>query len=204
MGSVCARVIAIVVPALVLLLGPLGEVADAQEWKIYLKGKVEPIVAQFYSEEAPWVFYGDDESMYVFAIGCNRVKSVERGGAAIPNPPCPVDQLPTTMPRVIVGIMELEDKRLEDGIARLREQTRAYAQAVVSTFAATQDLTGEGVGSARQQLTTTGLEAASFLQSQIQDTLVELGLTQRRVGALMDYRHSYPQRVRPRYFFAPR
>src|SRR5262249_30550579 len=72
--------------------------ADAQEWKIYLKGKVEPIVATFYSEEAPWVFYQDDESMYLFALGCNRIDRVERGGAPIPMPACPVEALPTTTP----------------------------------------------------------------------------------------------------------
>jgi hypothetical protein len=205
MGPVRARVIAVVALAVALGGGPLEGVADAQEWKIYLKGKVEPIVAQLYAEEAPWVFYRDDESMYVFALGCDRVLRVERGGTAIPLPACPVELLPTTMPRVLVNIMDLEDKRLEDGISRLREQTRAYAQALFSTFAATESLTAGGVDvAARQQMASQGLDAAAFLQSQINDTLFDIRLTRARVGALLEQARSYPPRPRQRYFFAPR
>jgi hypothetical protein len=205
MGPVRARVIPAVALSWALALGAFGEVADAQEWKIYLKGKVEPVVAQFYSEEAPWVFYRDDDSMYIFAVGCDRVLRVERGGTQIPLPPCPVELLPTTMPRVLVNIMDLEDKRLEDGIARLREQTRAYSQAIISTFAATQDLGPDAVGmGARQQMASQGLDAAAFLQSQIQDTLFDIRLTRDRVGALLEQARSYPPRPRQRYFFAPR
>jgi len=65
-----------------------------------------------------------------------------RHHAAIPPAPCPVDRLPTTMPRVYLGIMDLEAKRLDDSIARLREQTRSYAQAVIGTFAATGEFSG--------------------------------------------------------------
>jgi hypothetical protein len=206
MGSVRARVIAIVAPALALLLGPLGEVADAQEWKIYLKGKVEPVVAQFYTEEAPWVFYRDDDSMYVFALGCDRVLKVERGGTAIPLPACPVELLPTTQPRVLINIMDLEAKRLEDGITKLREQTRAYSQAVVGSLAATGEFTGGEQRSAAeaQRMRSQAFDAVAFLQSQINDTLFDIRLTEQRVGALLDASQSYPPRARQRYFFAPR
>jgi hypothetical protein len=204
MGPV--RLIPVVALSGVLVLGAFGEVADAQEWKIYLKGKVEPVVAQFYSEEAPWVFYRDDDSQYLFALGCDRVLRVERGGTQMPLPPCPVELLPTTMPRVLVNIMDLEAKRLEDGINRLREQTRAYAQAVVGSLAATGDLSGGEQRSIAesQRLRSQAFDAVAFLQSQINDTLFDIRLTEQRVGALLDASQSYPPRARQRYFFAPR
>src|SRR5262245_45883407 len=206
MGSLAARVIAIVAPVLVLLLGPLGGLADAQEWKIYLKGKVEPVVAQYYAEESPWVFYRDDDSMYTFALGCDRVLRVERGGTALPQPPCPVELLPTTMPRVLVNIMDLQATRLEDGITKLREQTRAYSQAVVGSLAATGEFTGGEQRSAAeaQRMRSQAFDAVAFLQSQINDTLFDIRLTEQRVGALLDASQSYPPRARQRYFFAPR
>jgi|RhiMetdeSRZDD1v2_1073273.scaffolds.fasta_scaffold117750_2 hypothetical protein len=190
---------------LALVVG-LTVAADAQEeWKIYLKGKVEPIVARYYAEEAPWVYYQDDESMYVFALGCNRIGRIERGGSAIPLPACPVELLPTTSPRILVAIMDLEAKRLEDGIARLREQTRAYAQAVVGTLAVTGELMGvQRTGEETQRLRSQSLDAVAFLQSQINDTLFDIRLTEQRVGALLDAAQSFPPRPRQRYFFAPR
>jgi hypothetical protein len=202
MNSQPVRLAVVIVAALVLAVA--GS-ADAQEWKIYLKGKVQPITASYYSEETPWIFYRDDDSMYVFALGCDRVQKVERAGAQIPTPACPVDQLPTTSPRVLVNIMDLEAKRLDDGIAKLREQTRAYAQAVVGTFAATGELFGERRPTVdSERLRAQSLDAVSFLQSQIQDTLFDIRLTEQRVGALLDASQSYPPRPRPRYFFAPR
>lgn len=175
--------------------------AGAQEWKIYLRGKGEPIVASFYHEEAPWVFYRDDQSMYVFALGCDRIERLERGGARIPSPACPVDRLPTTMPRVLIAIMDLESKRLDDSIARLREQTRAYAQAVIGTFAATGELFGER-GRMDVDLTRRrALDAVAFLQSQINDTLFDIRITEQRVGALLDSAKTYPRAARSRYFF---
>ncbi len=190
---------------LLLVFGPVAA-ADAQDqWKIYLKGKVEPIEARYYAEEPPWVFYQDDDSMYVFGLGCNRIARVERGGSAIPMPACPVELLPTTMPRILVAIMDLEAKRLEDGISRLREQTRAYAQAVVGTFAVTGELFGERrSGEDTQRLRAQSLDAVAFLQSQINDTLFDIRLTEQRVGALLDASQSFPPRPRQRYFFAPR
>jgi hypothetical protein len=44
----------------------------------------------------------------------------------------------------------------------------------------------------------------AFLQSQINDTLFDIRLTEQRVGALLDASQSYPPRARQRYFFAPR
>jgi hypothetical protein len=179
--------------------------ADAQEWKIYLKGKVEPIVANYYAEEAPWVFYQDDESMYTFALGCNRIDRVERGGAPIPAPACPVDALPTTTPRILVNIMDLESKRLDDGIAKLREQTRAYADAVVGSVVAARGLlvAGGSESQAEQQLRQ-DVGAVSFLRNQIEDTLFDIRLTERRVGALTEAAKGFPKPARARYFFAPR
>ena len=179
--------------------------AEAQEWKIYLLGKTEPITADFYAEAAPWIFYHDDQSLYLFAVGCNRVERVERGGSPLPRPACPVDQLPTTMPRVYLAIMDLEAKRLDDSIAKLREQTRAYAEAVVGSVVATRGLirAGAAPGGAELELART-VGAISFLQSQINDTLFDIRLSERRVGALLDATKTYPRPDRPRYFFFAR
>ena len=179
--------------------------AAAQEWKIYLLGKTQPILADYYAEETPWIFYHDDQSMYLFAIGCNRVERVERGGAAIPLPACPVDRLPTTMARIYVAIMDLEAKRLDDSIVRLREQTRAYAQAVIGAFAATGELFGGPTRLADADLRRQrAIDAVSFLQSQIGDTLFDIRLNERRVGALLDAAKSFPRPERSRYFFFSR
>lgn len=206
MSTHAARLIKLVGALAVALALAAPGPAAAQEWKIYLHGKVEPIVASFYAEEAPWVFYRDDESMYVFAIGCNRVQRVERGGTAIPTPACPVDRLPTTMPTVLVNIMDLEAKRLDDTVTKLREQTTAYARAVIGTFAATGELFGErGVAPAEQELARQrAFDAVAFLRSQINDTLFEIRVIEQRVGALQDAAKGYPPRERQRYFFAPR
>ncbi len=50
---------------------------------------------------------------------------------------------------VYLGIMDLEAKRLDDSIAELREQTRAYAQAVIGTFAATGEFGGDPASAGR-------------------------------------------------------
>jgi hypothetical protein len=190
--------------ALLIGLAALGVAApaEAQEWRIFLHGRTVPVTASFYAEETPWVFYRDDESLYVFAVGCDRIQRVERGGAAIPPPVCPVERLPTTMPRVYLAIMDLEAKRLDDAIARLREQTRAYAQAVVGTFAATGEFLADPAKRAEAELARRrSLDAVAFLQNQIQDTLFEIRLTETRVGALFDAAQIYPRAVRPRFFF---
>jgi hypothetical protein len=160
------------------------------------------VTANFYAEESPWVFYRDDESMYVFAVGCDRIQRVERSGAALPPPACPVDRLPTTMPRVYLQIMDLEAKRLDDSIAKLREQTRAYAQAVIGTFAAEGTFATDATKQAEAELARRrALDAVAFLQSQIQDTLFDIRLTETRVGTLLDAAQTYPRSTRPRYFF---
>jgi hypothetical protein len=178
--------------------------AEAQEWKIYLRGKPEPITASAYAEETPWIFYRDDDSQYVFAVGCTRVERVERAGTPLPAPACPVERLPTTMPAVLIRVMDLEAKRLDDSISKLREQTRAYAQAVVGTFAVTGELFGLR-GELQADLTRQrALDAVAFLQSQINDTLFDIRLTEQRVGALLDQSKSYPVRNPSRYFFFAR
>jgi hypothetical protein len=187
------------------LLGTAASSVLAQEYTIFLLGHSQPIHATFYSEEPPWIFFRDDDSQYVFAVGCNRVEHVERSGAAIPPPLCPVDRLPTTMPRVYLTIMDLEAKRLDDSIAKLREQTRAYAQAIVGTFAATGEFSGDPNARAEAELARRrNLDAIAFLQSQIQDTLFEIRLTETRVGSLLDASRTYPKSERQRFFFFAR
>jgi hypothetical protein len=172
---------------------------------IHLHGHAMPIKASFYAEEAPWIFFRDDQSQYVFAVGCDRVSRVERGGAAIPPPVCPVERLPTTMPRVYLGIMDSEAKRLDDSIAKLREQTRAYAQAIVATFAATGEFSADPNQRAEAELVRRrNLDAVAFMQNQIQDTLFEIRLSENRVGTLLDASTTYPKAERQRFFFFSR
>ena len=33
-------------------------------------------VTGFYAEEPPWILFRDDDSQYVFAVGCDRVRRV--------------------------------------------------------------------------------------------------------------------------------
>jgi hypothetical protein len=179
--------------------------AEAQEWKIYLLGKIEPIVADYYVEDTPWVFFHDDQSMYLFAVGCNRIDRVERAGAGLPKPACPIDRLPTTMPRIYIQIIDLEGKRLDDSIAKLREQTRAYAEAVFGSVAATRQTGATASAQAQAQIELTrALGAISFLQSQINDTLLDIRLSEARVGALLDATKAFPQGSPQRYYFFAR
>ena len=184
------------------LLGAVVSPALGQEWTIYLLGHTVPVKASFYAEDPPWVFFRDDESQYVFAVGCDRVARVERGGAATPPPLCPVERLPTTMPRVYLAVMDLEAKRLDDSIAKLREQTRAYAQAVIGTFAATGEFGGDPAKRAEAELQRRrSLDAVAFMQNQIQDTLFDIRLTEDRVGTLLDASKTYPKAERQRFYF---
>jgi hypothetical protein len=184
------------------LLAGTASPALAQEWMIYLHGHPLPITASYYAEETPWVFFRDDQSQYVFAVGCDRVQRVERGGATLPPPACPVDRLPTTMPRVFLGIMDSEAKRLDDSIAKLREQTRAYAQAIVATFAATGEFAADPNRRAEAELVRRrNLDAVAFMQNQIQDTLFDIRLSENRVGTLLDASRTYPKAERQRFFF---
>jgi hypothetical protein len=205
MGKRAMLRLAIGVAVGLALLGAAASSALAQEYTIILHGHTVPIRASFYSEEPPWIFFRDDDSQYVFAVGCDRVQRVERGGAALPPPLCPVDRLPTTMPRVYLTIMDLEAKRLDDSIARLREQTRAYAQAVIGTFAATGEFAADPATRAEAELARKrNLDAVAFLQNQIQDTLFEIRLTEMRVGTLLDASQTYPKSERQRFFFFTR
>jgi hypothetical protein len=194
--------------ALIVTLGvALAGPAAAQDWNIYVLGAVEPIVADFYHDgDPPWIVFHfkDDPSMYVFALGCNKVVRVERGGAAVALPACPVEKLPTSMPRVFISIIDLEAKRLDDAIAKLREQTRSYAEAVIGSVAATQGFIETATTRAREMQLARATAAVSFLQSQINDTLFEIRLSDQRVGKLLDAAKSFPPGERQRYFFAPR
>ena len=188
-----------------LLLAAAGS-ADAQEWKIYMIGKVDPIVASYYAEETPWIFYRDDESMYVFALGCNRVAKVERGGAAIPLPACPVERVPTTVWRVYVGLLELEGKRLDDGLDRLRGLTTAYNTAVANATIAAAN--AQRIG--RLEDATVGLEdSLKFLNLQLGDARSEVDRVLQSSATVSQAAGQYRvmelnQVGRRRYFFAPR
>jgi hypothetical protein len=176
--------------------------AQAQEWKIYLLGRTDPIVADTYVEDAPWIFFHDDQSMYLFAVGCNRIERVERAGRPIPKPPCPVDRLPTTMPQIYIAIMDLEAKRLDDSIAKLREQTRAYAEAVVGSVAATRGFGQGALGQLQGEIEVRrALNAVAFMRSQINDTLLDIRLSENRVGALYEAARAFPPSWPPRFFF---
>ena len=197
-----ARRLAVSLGSCLVLLGAAAAPALAQEWRIHLHGHTLPVTATYYMEETPWIFFRDDQSQYVFAVGCDRVARVERGGAQIPLPACPVERLPTTMPRVYHQIMDLEAKRLDDSIARLREQTRAYAQAIVATFAATGEFSADPNQRAEAELVRRrNLDAVAFMQNQIQDTLFDIRLTETRVGSLLDAAQTYPKAERQRFFF---
>ena len=175
------------------MLAALASPADAQEYTIHLHGHTEPVKASFYAEEPPWIFFRDDDSQYIFAVGCDRVHRVERGGAPIPPAAVPGRAVAHHDAAGVLGIMDLEAKRLEDSIARLREQTRAYAQAVIGTFAATGDFAADPDARADAELARRrNLDAVAFLQSQIQDTLFDIRLTESRVGTLLERRKSYP------------
>ena len=202
MATRAVRGLAVGVTVALSLLGTAAVPALAQEWTLHLHGHTVPVKASFYAEDAPWVFFRDDDSQYVFAVGCDRVQRVERGGAPIPPPACPVDRLPTTMPRVYLAIMDLEAKRLDDSIAKLREQTRAFAQAVIGTFAATGEFFGDPAKRAEAELARRrSLDAVAFLQNQIQDTLFDIRLTETRVGTLLDASKTYPKAERQRFYF---
>jgi hypothetical protein len=189
-------------PLAFILLGFAASPALAQEYAIYLYGHSQPVKASFYAEESPWVFFRDDDSQYVFPLGCDRVQRLERAGAPISLPACPVPKLPTTMPRVYAGIIDSETKRLDDSIAKLREQTRAYAQAVIGTFAATGEFGGDPTKRAEAELQRRrSLDAVAFRQNQIQDTLFDIRLTEDRVGTLIDASKTYPKGDRQRFYF---
>jgi hypothetical protein len=160
--------------------------ARAQDWTIHLYGHVEPVKASFYAEETPWVFFRDDDSQYVFSVGCDRVERVERDGTAIAPPFCPVERLPTSMPLVYDELLNAEGKRREDLSAQLREQMGACAQAVVATSASCQPA-GSGMELARQ----------------MDDTMTEIRRSNARIRALIKASMLY-RRERQRFHFFSR
>ena len=185
----------------------LATPAPAQEWKIYTLGKADPIEAAFYAEEVPWVFYkfADDPSMYIFAVGCNRITKVERAGQEIPRPACPVEIVPENQTRVISTLLDLEAKRLDETFERLRGITvqfnRAAADAVITLAGARQ--TGERIPTA------TLAETLNVLNQQLDEVRSDLQLSLDRskavANAFAKYREKERDAVRPqRYFFAPR
>jgi hypothetical protein len=193
------RLVRAVVLAAILAV---ASAAEAQQWKIYMLGRVDPIVADLYVEDTPWILFHDDESMYVFAVGCNRVDRVERDGVALPPPNCPIEKLPTSMPRVYIAIMDLEAKRLDDTIVKLKDQNRAYGEALAGSAAAsaTPGIPPQQARVSQERFA----DAARLLQSQINDSLLEIRLADLRVGRLLDAAKSFPPSEKQRFFFAPR
>ena len=203
MNTTRARLVTLLVAG--LLLAAAGS-ADAQEWKIHMIGKIDPIVASYYAEETPWIFYRDDESMYVFALGCNRVVKVERDGTVLPTPACPVERVPTTIWRIYVGILELEGKRLDDSLDRLRGLTTAYNAAVANATIAAAN--AQRIG--RLEDATVGLEdSLKFLNLQLGDARSEVDRVLQSSSIVSQAAGQYRvmelnQVGRRRYFFAPR
>jgi hypothetical protein len=198
------------VAAVLLALGAMwAEPAAAQDWNIYVLGAVDPIVADFYHDgDPPWIVfhYKGDASMYVFAVGCNKVVRVDRGGTPVALLPCPVERLVTSVSRVYVSLLELEGKRLDDGLARLRELTTAYARALAdASFAEANVARTPG-----SRLPVAGMESSlALLRSQLDEASGEVEVILRRVGTLSGTiadlqrieRQEFPP---PRFFFAPR
>lgn len=188
--------------------------AAAQEWQIYLVGRIEPIVADYYQEETPWIFFHfrenrvEDQSRYIFALACNRISRVERGGAPLPTPVCPLERLTTSMPQIYRRVMEPEQRRIDDLVAKLREQNRAYSEAIIGSVLAARGLQAAGgVGQstfAGQADLLSNIQGISFMAQQIQDTLLDIRLTNVKISnleaAAADEEKLTP-RARPRYFF---
>jgi hypothetical protein len=187
--------------------------AGAQEWKIYVVGRTEPILADYYQEEAPWVFFHfvenriEDRSSYVFAVACTRISRVERGGAPLPAPPCPVDRLKTSMPQIYRRVMEPEQRRVDDLIARLREQNRAYAEAILGSVLAARGMQATGQASGGQELLQANIQGINFMAQQINDTLFDIRLTNLKISSLeaaATEEEKLAPGARPRYFFFTR
>ncbi len=170
-----------------------------QEWKIYLVGQVDPIVADLYVEDAPWILYHykDDQSMYVFAIGCNRVHRVERNGGAIALPACPVERLPTRITLVYVALQDLEGKRLDEAFAKLGTLTSTYARAIADA----------NIADATRRR---GIEQSlTALKVQLDDATSDVMRNLRRTEVISEAIAAFRDIERrelppPRYFFAPK
>jgi hypothetical protein len=178
------------------LLGVAASTAHAQEYAIHLHGHAEPLKASFYAEEPPWIFFRDDESQYVFSVGCNRVRQVERGGTAIPAMPCLVERLPTTMSQVYANVMDSEAKRLEDLTAKLKDQNRNILAVNPGSAATPGTSSGQLLEPLRQQ-------AIEDMWAERRGLLIEIVLVRDRVGALVDISNSnaYPKSERQRFYF---
>jgi hypothetical protein len=178
----------------------VASATHAQQWTIYLHGHVEPVRATFYTEETPWIFYRDDDSQYVFAVGCDRVRRVTRDGIEIALF-CPVERLPTMMPRVYQGIVDREAKNLEDANAKYRERLRACNQAAATPVGAAG---GEPAGQA-EAARCQSPEALAFLEDPVRDAEDEIRQARRRLGALLElvgmYKADRPGPVQRFFFF---
>jgi hypothetical protein len=176
---------------------------DAQQWTIYLFGHTEPVRATFYTEETPWIFYRDDDSQYVFAVGCDRVRRVTRDGIEIALF-CPVERLPTMMPRVYQGILDREAKNLEDANTRYRDRLRACNQAAGAPVGASGGEPARQAEAAPCQ----SPEAIAFREDPVRDAEEEVRQARRRLGALLElvdmYKTDRPGPVQRFFFFFKR
>jgi hypothetical protein len=204
MRTHCGRLAAVLLVGIILAV---AAPAQGQEWRIYTIGKPYPIQADFYQEEVPWVFYrfAEDPSMYVFAVGCNRITRVERGGQEIPRPACPVEMVPTNQTAVISTLLELEARRLDEAYERLRGITVQFNRAAAD---ATVVLAGaRTIG--EQVPTATLAETLQVLNRQLNEVRTDLQLSLQRTDAVVtgyrQFRDEERKAVNPqRYFFAPR
>jgi hypothetical protein len=177
--------------------------AHPQEWAIYLYGQVDPIKASFYTEEEPWIFFRDDDSQYVFAVGCDHVKEVRRDNVPILSPACQVARAPTTTSQVYEGVLALELKHFEELMAKLTEQSRSYAQ-IVGTSAASGELRAGPATQVSRPEFERGRSPVELLKSEIDDTTLEIQLSMNRLATLIEKRNSYPPPQRQRFFFFSR
>jgi hypothetical protein len=189
-GAVAGAVLGAVVA---LLASPA-----AAQWKIHIAGRGEPMDADFYGEETPWVFFRfkEDRSMYLFTLGCDRILRVERDGVELPRLDCPLPRLPTTMPRLYGDIVEREAKLLDESLARLGKDVDALktVSAGAPTAAADNPAARERQLQANQQVT-------EVLTRQINRTFQEIESIDRRIDALVLAAKAYPPPEKPRYFF---
>lgn len=112
------------------------------------------------------------------------------------------------MPQIYRRVMEPEQRRIDDLVARLREQNRAYSEAIVGAALASRGLQAAGAAGqstlVSQADILSNVQGVAFMAQQINDTLVDIRLTNVKItnleAAAADEEKLTP-RPRARYFF---